>query len=135
MDMNSKKGDTNYLWIIVGIIIIVAVLGLYFFVGGKGISTITDWFKNLISPVNIDTVKAGCISACSTSSQEAWCSQKRQVSFLDDKEAKQAITLTCERWASGTINIAGKDVAGKDISAINIASLSNKVESCASVSC
>lgn len=80
----SKKGaemtiGTIVIIILALIVLVVLVVG---FTGGWG--NMWNWLTNLINPGStIDSVISGCMTACSTNAQNAYCNQIRNVKFGD----------------------------------------------------
>jgi len=121
----NKRGDTNTLWMVAGIIFVALVLaiGIYFLSGGT--TKFSDFFSNLFAKENVDTVKTGCITACSTVSKGAWCDQQRTIRYYGQTDKKKLIssTITCDSWVNE------KDVSGTIVSAIGT------IENCPAISC
>jgi hypothetical protein len=89
--MNNKKGDTNWVLImlILGVIVLVVLAGGF----------VIGWNKLLpwLSSNNVETVVTQCQVACSTNSQYGFCTQKRTV---NDGNTEVAKDVTCAKLVS-----------------------------------
>jgi hypothetical protein len=108
--MDNKRGQDLSTGTIILIILGIAVLVILII----GFTTGWSFFKNLISPTNVDTVIQDCASACETSQQYSFCSAERA---LRVNEEKFSVKTSCFVMA-------------------NLPAFSKyKIQKCASISC
>jgi hypothetical protein len=146
----NKKADTNMLWIVIGLILILIVVAMILFFFGKGTFNLSDIFGNLFRSENIDTVRSACQIACSTASTNDWCGTQRQITFkatrdytynnknLVKKGDLLSTSITCEDWANGDFGeMTEEEIKSKQNSTIFEANsiLSGKLTSCGSITC
>jgi hypothetical protein len=79
--MNNKKGQDLSTSTIILIILGIAVLVILII----GFTTGWSFFKNLISPTNVDALAQDCASACETSQQYSFCSAERTLRVNEEK--------------------------------------------------
>ena len=95
--MNNKKGDTNWVLImlILGVIVLVVLAGGF----------VIGWNKLLpwLSSNNVETVVTQCQVACSTNSQYGFCTQNRTV---NDGENDIHTDVTCEFLVTQNIGVS-----------------------------
>lgn len=96
--MNNKKGDTNWVLImlILGVIVLV-ILAAGFMIGWN---RLLPW----LSTNNVDTTVTQCQIACTTNSKYAWCTQPRNVST--DEVENLYKDVTCEQLVKENIGIS-----------------------------
>lgn len=97
LDMENKRGDTNWVLImlILGIIVLVLLAGGF----------IIGWNKFLpwLSTNNIETVATQCQIACTTNSEYGWCTQNRTV---NDGEKNIYTDVTCTYLVNQGIGVS-----------------------------
>jgi hypothetical protein len=94
--MENKRGDTN--WVL--IMLILGILVLVVLAGGF----LLGWNKFLpwVSTNNIDTVLTQCQVACTTNNQYSWCTQTRNV---NDGTADIYSNVTCNYLTTTELGI------------------------------
>jgi len=85
--VKNKKGAEMTIGTIVVIVLALVVLVVLVVGFTQGWGNMWTWFTNLWGGggTNLDAVINGCVTACSTKSQSAYCTQLRDVKFGDDK--------------------------------------------------
>jgi hypothetical protein len=79
--MDNKRGQDLSTSTIILIILGIAVLVILII----GFTTGWSFFKNLISPTNVDSIAQDCASACETSQQYSFCSAERTLRVNEEK--------------------------------------------------
>lgn len=98
LTMDNKRGDTNWVLImlILGVIVLVVLAGGF----------VIGWNKLLpwLSSNNIETVVTQCQVACTTNSQYGFCSQNRTVNDGENELYKN--NITCAQLVETSIGVA-----------------------------
>jgi hypothetical protein len=100
--MNNKRGQDLSTSTIILIILGIAVLVILII----GFTTGWSFFKNLISPTNVDSLGQDCLSACETGQQYSFCSAERTLRVNEEKISVKTSCYVLANLASfGKYNI------------------------------